>query len=309
MKARRALGWLLLLLVAAALGIGLWLYGGELLAQFERFRRSLRPTEPLAVTVIDVGQGSATLVQAGDADILIDCGERSEANRLTAELAAAGVRRLSAVVVTHLHTDHFGALVDLLGRFSVDAIILPETPDDLLPTNVTFERLLDAIERTKTPVIYQTAPQTILLSDAAALTFLDSFLETPDELNNTSLCLRIDCGSASFLITGDAERPVEAHLLETGALVDADVYIAGHHGSNSSSSQEFLNAVRPVVSAVSVGRGNDYELPSDAVIERLAAFGPVCRTDMSGTIRFLTDGETIRVTAAGIDETLTPRED
>jgi len=308
MRARRAVGWLLLALVAAALFLGAWRYGGSLLEGIESFRRSLRPSEPLAVTVIDVGQGSAALVQAGDTDLLIDCGERSSADRLCSELAASGVKRLSAVVVTHLHTDHFGGLVDLLGRFPVDEVILPDTPAELLPTNKTYERLLDALETTGTPCTVQTKPQTRPLSEDAALTFLNGFLAAPGEINDTSLTLRIDCGGVSFLITGDGERTVEARLLETGALVSADVYVAGHHGSNSSSGQSFLNAVRPVASAVSAGRGNDYGLPSAAVLDRLAAFGPVYRTDVSGSVRFVTDGVTIRVRAAGIDDELTPRE-
>ncbi len=309
MKARRLAGCLLLIAVAAFLCAGFLLFGEGILEKIRGFRRSLRPAEPLVVTVIDVGQASAALIQSGDTDILIDCGERADADRLTAELAAAGVERLSAVIVTHLHTDHFGGLVDLLDRFPVEEVVLPFTPEELTPTNKTYERLLEALARTRTPVTLQTAPLTRGLSEGAALTFLDGFLPAPEELNDTSLCLRVDCGSVSFLFTGDGEGPLQEQLLKKGALVSADVYVAGHHGSDSSSGLRFLNAVRPVCSAVSVGSGNDYGLPGKKAMERLSAFGPVYRTDLVGSIRFATDGSSLRVTAAGVDDTLIPRED
>ena len=305
MRRRHIAGAALLLLLAAALILGCFLYGKDL---HERWIARRRPTEPLTVTILDVGQGSAALIQTGSTDLLIDCGERTAGDALCSALRERGVARLSAVIVTHLHSDHYGGLLELLGRIPVEELILPRTPDELTPTAPSYERLLDRIAETKTPVTLWDEPQKRTLSDRAALTALDGFLPAPEGLNNTSLVLRIDCGRASFLITGDAESEVEMRLVDLGAMLRASVLVAGHHGSGSSSRQRFLNAVRPVASAVSVGRDNGYRLPNEQTIERLSAFGPIYRTDQNGTIAFSTDGDTIHVTADGIDDLLTPRE-
>jgi len=306
MKKRRLAGAVILLGLLALLALGCLLYGDDLRAQFAARRR---PTEPLTVTILDVGQGSAALVQTGGADLLIDCGERTAGAAVCDALRERGVTRLTAVYVTHLHTDHYGGLIEVLDRFPVEELILPRTPDDLLPTAPSYETLLDRIEAHRVPVTLCGAPGMRVLSESAILTVLDGFLPAPDGLNNTSLVLRIDCGRTSFLITGDAEKEEEARLADIGSLLRASVLVAGHHGSDTSSRQAFLNAVRPVASTISVGRDNGYHLPSPRVIERLAAFGPIYRTDQSGAISFSTDGRTIRVTADGIDDVLTPREE
>ena len=119
-------------------------------------------------------------------------------------------------------------------------------------------------------------------------------------MNDTSLCIRIDVADTAFLITGDAEVALEDLLRQNNQPIQVDVFIAGHHGSNTSNKQYFLNTVSPRVSIISVGRDNAYNLPNAKALERLSAFGPVYRTDLNGTVVLSTDGQTIGVTAENI---------
>jgi competence protein ComEC len=258
----------------------------------------------LTLTVLDVGQGSAALLQAGDVSILIDAGERDQGESVRSALKAAGVTKLDRLILTHLHTDHYGGALSLIGSIPITEIWVPETPEELTPTIKMYSNLLDAIEDENVPVALLSSPAVYTLTEDVTLSVLDGFLETPESLNDTSLILRIDCGDASFLITGDAGTAQEDQLRLSGEPISVDVLVAGHHGSSTSSRQYFLNTVQPAASVISVGANNSYNLPNEHTVERLAAFGPIYRTDLNGTITFTTDGSTIRVTAKNIDDTL-----
>ena len=206
------------------------------------------------------------------------------------------------LVITHPHTDHFGGAVKVLEKYKVNELWLPLISEKLEPTNSSYLKFLQAVESEGCDVVLKHEPEALRLSDKATLTLLDGFVQEPEDLNDSSLCLRFDYQNASFLVTGDAEKALEQQLLKNSADVDADIFIAGHHGSNSSNTVEFLNAVSPKVCAVSVGKDNEYDLPSSKVISRLAQFGNVYRTDINGDITFLTDGSTVEISAGSITD-------
>ena len=289
-------------LVLALLAFALAAFYSAYLLLFPPDTENRSPAAPLTVTVLDVGQGSSTLLQAGDTAVLIDCGERDAGETVLQALQNRGVGHLDLLVLTHLHTDHYGGALSLLGEIPVTEIVIPDTPENLIPTVSTYERLLDAIEKEQIPVTLLSSPQTRTLADGVTLRFLNSFLDAPDNLNNTSLTMRIDCKNASFLITGDAETEQEDALRLGGEPIDVDILVTGHHGSATSSRPYFLNTVRPIASAISVGANNSYNLPNARTVERLAAFGPIYRTDWNGDIAFVTDGDVIRVTAGNISD-------
>ena len=195
------------------------------------------------VQVLDVGQGSGLLLRTegenGGHAVLIDGGERSASQTVCDALDAAGVSRLDLIVMTHPDTDHFGGLIAVLENYKVDTLWMPAVPDKLMPTNSTFESFLDALEANGCEVIQPVAPRTEPLGENVTLRLLDAFVPDPDDLNDTSLCLRIDAGDASFLITGDGEAAVERAQLQNSAPVSADIFLAGHHGSNTSKKQEY----------------------------------------------------------------------
>ncbi len=264
------------------------------------------------VQVLDVGQGSSLLLRTGGGEngyaVLIDGGERSASQSVCDALESAGITRLDLVVMTHPHTDHFGGLISVLENYRVDALWMPAVPEKLAPTNSTFESFLDALEENGCEIVQPAAPRTEALGDRVTLQLLDAFVPDPDNLNDTSLCMRIDAGSASFLVTGDGESAVEQALLENKAPVSADIFVAGHHGSNTSNKQEFLNAVSPAASVISCGRDNAYNLPNPRALARLSAFGAVYRTDLNGAVTFSTDGNAIWITANNINDAVSAKE-
>ncbi|MEA5135892.1 MAG: ComEC/Rec2 family competence protein [Candidatus Fimivivens sp.] len=264
------------------------------------------------VQVLDVGQGSSLLLRTENADgvhaVLIDGGERSASQAVCDALDAAGITQLDLLIMTHPHTDHFGGLISVLENYKVDTFWMPAVSEALNPTNSTYNSLLDALETNGCDVVQAVSPRAEILGDGIALQLLDAFVPDPDNLNDTSLCLRIDAGDASFLITGDGETAVEQLLLENNAPVSADIFVAGHHGSNTSNKQEFLNMVSPVASVISCGRDNAYNLPNQKALTRLSAFGAVYRTDINGTVTFSTDGNTIWISANNINEAINAKE-
>lgn len=256
----------------------------------------------MTLTVIDVGQASCSLLQSGSSAVLIDCGDSASSGAILNTLEKYKVEKLDLMIITHLHADHYGSAADIIEKVEVGKVIIPKTPKTLIPTTVSFEKLLDAIESSKSELILCDEASSIELRNETVISFLDGFLDEPDNLNNTSLTLRIDFKDASFLITGDAETEIEEKLIGNGQNINADILIVGHHGSATSSSRHFLNALTPSASVISVGKNNSYNLPKDNVIRRLAAFGPIYRTDINGTVTFSTDGVTINADCDNISD-------
>lgn len=290
------------LVVAAAFVVACVSLLTEFLSRESKAAAAAVPPGSMSLTVLDVGQGSGALLRAGKT-ALIDAGDREYGRAVCDALRALGVERLELVVLTHPHADHYGGMLAVLEEFPVDTFVLPQVSPELTPTNSSYLNLLKLLEENGCAVVAAQMPLEYDLS-GATLRILGPFPAQPASLNDTSLCMRADCGEASFLITGDGEVAVEDALRESGAFIGADILVAGHHGSNTSSKQYFLNAVRPKASAISCGIGNSYGFPHRQTVERLAAFGAVYRTDLNGELQFLTDGETIRVSAGGIDDSI-----
>ncbi len=312
---RRALFSLLIfaavIWAVAAITLGVLLLGGYHLPfdlQLSKAETSPNDIDPIArIDVIDVGQGSSLLVNIDSGytkSILIDAGEPSSSDEVCETLDNAGISALNLIVITHPHTDHFGGAVEILKRYPVSELWLPDISEELTPTNSTYIRFLEALEKNGCRVVLKSKAETVDLGAGAYISILDGFIDDPKDLNNASLCLRVDIDEFSLLVTGDGETELENALLKSDADVDTDILIAGHHGSNTSSSQRFLNAVTPIASAVSVGRDNDYGHPGGDAVARLSSFGNIYRTDLNGTITFFTDGEFISVSADGIADFL-----
>ena len=251
--------------------------------------------EVAAVHFIDVGQGDSVLIQAGEAAVLIDAGERDQGQKVCEYLKAAGVQQLDLVIATHPHSDHIGGLPDVIEQFPVEEILMPDLPDEMVPTTAVFQRLVESVEQQQIPVTAASAGMEYPLAEGVCLTVLAP-LEPEDDLNNVSVVCRLDCGANSFLFCGDAEEPVEEALLDSAAQVKAQVLKAGHHGSNTSSSGAFLDAVSPSIAVISCGQGNDYGHPHREVLDRLSQRAvTVYRTDQDGTVVLTSDGQSIAV--------------
>jgi competence protein ComEC len=253
----------------------------------------------LELTAIDVGQGdSLLLVSPTGATMLVDGGGRLEYGPLrrrarldigedvvSAYLWWRGMRRLDVIAATHAHQDHTGGLAALLENFR---------PRELWTGANPPPALLERARRLGVRVVEARAAQIQRFGGA----LVQVLAPTPDYIpgspsNNDSLVLRVTYGARSFLLTGDLERAEERRLLEPGRPpVAADVLKVGHHGSRTSTSQEFLDAVAPSIALISAGLENSFGHPHPEVVGRLAARGAaILRTDRAGLSTVRTDGE------------------
>jgi competence protein ComEC len=233
------------------------------------------PDGVLRVTVLDVGQGDAVVVETPDGRaLLIDAGSGGPGRLDVGERVVApflwnrGILRLAATAVTHLDADHAGgmpAVHRLLG----------------VPRRLTAESL---------------APEPYA-AGGAVLSLVRPRAEPQAGRNDESLVLRLEYGLASFLLASDIEAAREAELLAAGAPLAATVLKVAHHGARASSTAGFLRAVGPTVAVISVGARNVYGHPDPGVLARLDAAGArVLRTDRDGAVVFETDGRTLAVT-------------
>ena len=247
------------------------------------------PTQGVAVHFIDVGQGDCALVEAGGHFLLIDGGERGSEGRIIKYLRAQGVKRLDYVVATHPHSDHMGGLAyGVLEAFPVGTVIAPRHSPENTPTTRTYERFLDVVtalaaEGTKAEYA---RPGNAYPLGGASFTILGPLTEDGKNYNNDSVIVRVEYQNSAALFMGDAEKKVETALLkEYGEALRAGLLKAGHHGSKTSSNEDYLRTVSPDKIVISCGVGNSYGHPSPAVLERCKALGVrVSRTDIDGTI-------------------------
>ena len=232
------------------------------------------------MTVLDVGQGQCILLQAQGKNYLIDCG--GDSDTATADLAAEtllsqGISRLDGVIVTHFDRDHAGGVEYLLTRMEVDTVYLPDVGDGSEIGDGIFRRSGDAA------VLVQ---EDLVLSWAdTSITVFAPILSGSD--NESGLCVLFRGKNCDILITGDLSGFGERLLLREKQIPQLTAIVAGHHGSKHSTTDALLDATNPAYAFISVGEGNQYDHPSNQVIDRLVRHGcRIYRTDHSGTIVF-----------------------
>jgi competence protein ComEC len=255
----------------------------------------------LTLTMLDVGQGDAILFRGPSGQtMLVDGGGEIEgrptgydigARRVMPALRHLGVRRIDVVMLTHPHEDHVGGLVAVLQNFSVGIVLDVGLPHPG-PSYVQFLRIIEARH-----IPYRLARRGMRLDlgDGMSLSILhpqEPLLQgTSSDANLNSIVGRLTYGRVSILLTGDAEAPIEAQLLDLGDDVQSLILKVGHHGSRTSTTQAFLDAVRPAVALISVGAINPFGHPDEEIIQRLEDAGAaVYRTDRHGAITLTTDG-------------------
>lgn len=247
--------------------------------------------EDLKVHFIDVGQGDSIFIELpNDEVMLIDAGESSEEEKVYNYITDLGYNNIDYVVGTHPHTDHIGGLEYIINNISVENIYMPKA----VSTSKTYESLLNTISNKNLKVKVAKANVSIISSDNLSVNIIAPNSESYSNLNNYSAVIKIDYYNNSFLFMGDAEVLSEEEITSD---VGADVIKVGHHGSDSSSSLEFLNKVKPKYAVISVGTNNQYNHPYDSILSRYESIGAqVYRTDLHGTIVATSDGTNINIT-------------
>lgn len=248
----------------------------------------------LRVTYIDVGQGDSSLIITPSGKImLIDSGESDAEDAVKQALAENHVQKIDVLVGTHPHSDHIGSMSYIVDDYDVGKVYLPKASS----TTKTYERLLSSIKKKGMKVSVAKAGVEIPLDDQVNAVIVAPCSSDYKDLNDCSVVIKLSFGNTSFLFTGDAEAPSEADMVsQYGADLKSTVLKAGHHGSRTSSSQEFLDTVQPEYAVISLGKGNDYGHPHEEALKRFADIGAqVFRTDQLGSIQIVTDGTTLSV--------------
>lgn len=256
----------------------------------------------LSIRYIDVGQGDCELISYAGQNILIDAGEKEAAEAVIGALDELGITRLDYVIATHPHADHIGAMYKVIEKYDIGTVIAPRVKDELVPTSKAYERFLTALSKkgqkltaAKPGTVYSLADED-KENDNTAFEVLSPVGNDYDDLNDWSVVIRLVHGNCAFLFTGDAERAAESDIIASGAELSADVLKVGHHGSSTSSSKKFLEAVSPKAAVISCGDGNSFGHPHKDTIEKLEKRNiEYYRTDQCGTVTVYSDGESFRV--------------
>lgn len=241
----------------------------------------------------NVGQADSSLILYEDKVILIDTGNDSDGEKIVEFLKAKGINKIDYLIGTHIHEDHIGGMADIVDNILVEKIYMPY--------NVTedanfYKKVTNSINSKELLVETVSENDKILLSNNFILEVLYVDNKEPSNPNNASIVLQLEYGTQKYLFMGDAEKEVETKLLQEDILEDIDVFKVGHHGSETSSTKEFIDKVSPEISVISVQNERYNNMPSQNIIDRLKnKENQVYITDTDGTIWITSDGITNNV--------------
>lgn len=239
----------------------------------------------MQVHFIDVGQGDSILIESPSGKtMLIDGGVKGAGQQIVSYLKELGINKLDIVVATHPDADHIGGLIPVLDNMTIEQFY----DSGKVHTSQTFEEMLTRIDEKNIPYHVPKIGDDIEFDKDVNVKVLNANDQATDN-NDASIVLKMTYGNVSFLLTGDAGVALEKEMLQYD--VKATVLKAGHHGSNTSSSEEFIQAVKPEVTILSYGEDNKYGHPHAEIVDRLQAIGSkIYDTADLGTITVSTDG-------------------
>ena len=248
------------------------------------------------VHFIDVGQGDSTLVESNGLYMLIDAGDEAYGDVVIQYLEENNVEKLDYIIATHPHADHIGGLDDVINKFAVDTVIIPNVP----ATTKVFERLVMAINKSGATVKEPIVGENYVLGDFS-FTIIAPVKYNQKNLNNSSVGVKLVNDNDSFIMVGDAEATAEKDIINSGLDIKANVLKLNHHGSNTSTNENFLNSVSPEHIVISVGANNDYGHPHKETLDKIKDIDTY-RTDEYGSIIALSSGNGIEFTSPTDEE-------
>lgn len=243
------------------------------------------------VHYIDVGQADSSFIECNGHTMLIDGGNVDDSSLIVSYLQQENIDYLDYVVCTHAYEDHVGGLSGALATIQVGTVYAPITG----ATTKAYSNFKNKVKEQGLEITHPTVGETIELG-SSDVQFIGPITEDYEDINNTSIVLRVTYGDTSFFFTGDAERESEQDILNSEYNISADVLKVGHHGSASSTTYPFLREIMPRIAVIQVGQGNSYGHPNVNTISRLEDAGAaVYRTDLNGTVIIKSDGENLTV--------------
>lgn len=248
----------------------------------------------LNILFLDVGQADCILILNKGKSVLIDAGNSGDGEFVVNGIKALGIEKIDYVIGTHVHEDHIGGMSDIVNSFDIGEFYLPYNETT---TTTYYKKLLTSLIEKEESIVEINVGDKFAIEDAKFEVMAVDNSE-PENANNSSIVLELVYGNQKYLFMGDAETEVE----EARIWNDVDVLKVGHHGSNTSTSQEFLNQVLPEISIISVGKDNSYGLPKDKILTRLEKMGTtIYRTDKDGTIQLISDGNTNEIVKVDVN--------
>ena len=246
----------------------------------------------LLVCFINTGHGDCLFFRGPDGKtLLIDAGPADSFDAIKQQLDIWEVTQLDLLIATNLHTEHIGGMADILSHYKVEAFYSPP----YMLNSRAYTDLLNILgkKNVTSSSLYAAANALIPWSDGCELRVLSPFDAPYANDSDTSFILRVKFGDTTVLCTSDASEIAERVMIKAfrNYYLHADILKVGGHGALGSTGDKLLNAVKPSVAVICVGQNNDYGLPDEAVLTRLATRNiPVYRTDLDGTFCFALDG-------------------
>jgi len=252
----------------------------------------------LKVNFFDVGQGDAAfIVSPQKHQILIDGGPDSTILEKLAGVMPFWDRSIDLIILTHPEHDHFAGLIEVLKRYKIENILWTGVVRD----TGEYKEWLKLIKEEKAKIYIAEAGQRITTSPGfVAIEILYPFENLEGQIvknaNNSSVITRVTFRENSFLFTGDAYKSIERKLINQGINLDSDILKVGHHGSKTSSAEEFIKQVFPEIAVISAGKNNPYGHPHQETLDTLEKYGiGILRTDRDGDIKIISDGNNFKI--------------
>ena len=239
----------------------------------------------LCVSFIDSGKADSTLITCNGSVLLIDAGEDIFADSVISYLERYKIEKIDMLVATHPDKDHIGGMSAVMEHFDVNTFVQPNLDSNLIPETDCYTNMIDSIESKNIRCIYPEAGGEFSVKELNLRVF--SPCRSYDTTNDSSVVLKLEYAGKSFLFTGDSEKQAERDMVSNfGEELKSDVLKVSHHGSQNSTTDEFLQYVSPQYAVISVGK-NSNNLPSRACLDRLKENGiNIYRTDLQGNISF-----------------------
>lgn len=253
---------------------------------------SLHKSDQLRVSLLDVGQGDSILIQTPyGQNVLIDGGPDDSVTYGLSRNMPWWDRTIDLMILTHPHDDHVSGLLDVIKRYNVKKIAYT----GVVHSSPNYLAWLKLVQVKKIPIVIIDQPRKIVLGNDCYLDVLypfDSLLNKEVEnINNSSIAAKLVYKNVKFLLTGDIEKIIEEKLLASNVDISAHILKLAHHGSDTSSTEEFLKKVNPDIAIISVGKDNKFGHPNGRIINRLERMGKkFFRTDLDGEVGFVSDG-------------------
>lgn len=252
-------------------------------------------SEELQIYFFNVGQADCILVRSNGKNMLIDAGDNEDGPLLAKYIKRLGIRKIDYLIGTHVHEDHIGGMDNIIKEFEIGEIYIPYTTNK--SKRKFYEDVINEVKQKELSINYKKVGDKFELGEAKCeiKSIGNSDPTSSSKINSTSIVIQMEANNNKYLFMGDAEDDVETNSKITWE--DIDVLKVGHHGSDTSSTEQFINKVLPEMAVISVNSNtNSYGHPSETVIKRLQDKKcQIYRTDMNGTILLINENGTNKV--------------